>query len=91
MWTIILSALATYRLTILATRDRITEPIRSRLSFGRTGKAIRPRVEYFVTCPWCVSMWIAAAVVAMATWHWWIYPASALAFSAVAGFLAERS
>lgn len=49
----------------------------------------RRRVCYLVTCPWCVSYWIASAMMATA-WafgdrSWWFVPAAALTGSAVTG------
>jgi hypothetical protein len=45
-----------------------------------------------VTCPWCVSIYAATAVVALTKFipGIWQYPAMGLALSAAAGFLAER-
>lgn len=86
----VIDALATYRLARLLTADELTKGIRRALgAVDKRGHINRPRTFYFVTCPWCTSIWIAAGVVAV-TWAWpggWIYPAAALAFSAVAGFL----
>jgi hypothetical protein len=46
-----------------------------------------------VSCVWCVSIWAAAAIVALTkfTPGVWQYPAMGLALSAAAGFLTERS
>jgi hypothetical protein len=80
-WWLVVDALATYRLTILVTRDAITEPLR------------RGRRAIFWACTWCTSIWIAAVVVAL-TRFWpteWQYPAMLLALSAVAGYMGERS
>ena len=46
-----------------------------------------------VTCPWCVSIYMAAVVVALTKLlpGVWQYPAMGLALSAAAGFLADRS
>ena len=43
----------------------------------------------WLECVWCVSVWVAPVVVwLMATQaSWWQYPAAALAFSAVAGWV----
>jgi Protein of unknown function (DUF1360) len=50
------------------------------------------RLYTLLTCPWCVSIWLGAAVVALTRFapSAWQYAALALAFSGVAGFLAER-
>lgn len=103
---LVVNALAVFRLARLVAIDDITEGLRQRL--GRPWVVVtvgdatvhgdqpetgaRYRAWRLVTCPWCISMWIAAVVVAFeAFWpDVWIYPAMVLAFSAVAGILAER-
>lgn len=104
-WWLAVDALAVYRLTMLVVKDSITTPIRTRLvgreHIQRVGNgqgqglvvAARPKLAEFLSCPWCVSIWLAAGVVAL-TQLWpagWQYAAVALAFSGVAGFLADRS
>jgi len=54
------SLLAVYRLTRLLVADKITERPRMALADAASG-----RLAYFVTCPWCVSVWVAAAWVAL--------------------------
>jgi hypothetical protein len=101
------NALAVFRLARLAAVDDLTAPLRRRLGApwviatvgdatvhgDRPESGFRYWVWRLVTCPWCVSVWIAGLVVALqAAWpEGWIYPAMVLAFSAVAGLLAERS
>lgn len=90
-WFLIVDALAVYRLAILITQDAITARFRDLLT-GRAPLVKRPRVAVFITCPWCVSIWIGAGVVVL-TRLWpdgWQYVALALALSGVTGFLAER-
>jgi hypothetical protein len=83
---LILDALAVYRLAVLVTMDRIMEWPRSLVA------KLGDRAEYFITCPWCTSIWLAVIVVVLTRWwHFWPYVAAVLAFSAVAGYLAERS
>lgn len=85
-WWLTCDALAVYRLAVLVTKDEITAPARD---------AILKRSEpafLFITCPWCVSIWLAALAVALtrlvpAVWQ---YAALGLALSGAAGFLAER-
>lgn len=52
-----------------------------------------PKLAGLLSCPWCVSPWLAAPVAAGAFWapaEWWFqYPAGLLACSAVTGFLAR--
>jgi hypothetical protein len=49
----------------------------------------RSRFSYLITCPWCVSAWVAAPVVWSAwcfgTRAWWFVPAVILSARAVAG------
>jgi hypothetical protein len=49
----------------------------------------RPRTWYFITCPWCVSVWAGAVVVVLTKYlpTGWQWIALALAFSAVAGLI----
>jgi hypothetical protein len=83
---LLVSGLAVYRLTRLLVADKITERPRDRLA-----QAARGRLAYFVTCPWCVSVWVAAGWAALVA----LAPAVALvagavlAWSAVAGLLAS--
>lgn len=87
-WFLMCDALAVYRLAILVTRDEITAALRGRLH----GEFRRLRVAAFITCPWCVSIWLAAGVVALTRFYpsEWQYGAMFLALSGAAGFLAER-
>lgn len=82
-WWLIVDALAVYRLAILITKDSITQPIRD---------AAGERMVLFLTCPWCVGIWIAGAIVVLTRFvpSAWQYAAFALALSGVTGFLAER-
>lgn len=79
--------LAVYRLTRLLTEDYIADPVRVAARKRSTTLAD------FVTCPWCVSMWFALGTVAARTVapRAWGGLARALAFSAAAGLIAERS
>lgn len=54
-------ALAVHRLTRLVTTDEVTAPARDRI----TEAAPEGRTAYFVTCPWCVSVWAAAGWLAL--------------------------
>lgn len=80
-------ALAVCRLTRLATKDKITEGPRERMTW-----AVRrhPKLTYLLTCPWCMSIYVAAVTVAARRWvPGWRYVARALAYSQVAGLLAN--
>lgn len=87
--TLLVDALAGYRLTRLITADVITEPLRGaviRAAYVRqdgpnlaadledstpgdtwTQRAnddpYAPTLARFITCPWCVGVWVAAGVV----------------------------
>jgi len=84
--TIILVALATYRLTRLVTADRITQKFRE--SIIARGEMI----GYLATCDWCLSIWVAPIPTALAI----MYPDNrliliglvALSASALTGLLA---
>lgn len=56
---VVLAVLAVARLSRIITTDRIGLPIR-RWVVSRWGETSLP--AYFVHCPWCVSIWIATAV-----------------------------
>jgi Protein of unknown function (DUF1360) len=86
-WWLLVDALAAYRLTHLAVDDTITAPCRAWVLERWPGWPLT-----LVTCSWCISIWIGGAVVAATCFApgIWQYPALALAFSGVAGFLAER-
>lgn len=54
---LVVLALAVARGTRLVTTDQITLPLRTGVinKWGEDGKA-----AYFIFCPWCVSIWVAA-------------------------------
>lgn len=87
---VVLWVLALARLTRLVNADTLTDPLRIAVArrWGEDGWA-----SYFMTCPWCVSIWLGFAtawlpVVAFGL-TWWTYPLLALAGSYVTGMLAQ--
>lgn len=84
---LVLAALAVYRMTRLVVEDEVTRPARERITARRPGG----RAAYLVTCPWCVSFWLAALWVTAL----YLVPTVALgadavlALSAVAGLLSS--
>ena len=86
---LVLYALAVYRLTRLVVADELTAGPRERIL---TRVQDRPLLAYLVTCPWCISIWLALAWVLLASLlppvAW--YAGAVLAFSAVAGLLAGK-
>lgn len=81
-WWLTCDALAVFRLTILVTQDAIFAPIRDRL---------KGSLHELITCAWCSSIWIAAAVTVLTKFApgVWQYPMFGLALSAAAGFARE--
>ena len=77
------AALATYRLTRLVTADKITEPLRERVTSRWLG--------YLVQCDWCLSIWVAPwPALAVVLWpdnRVVMVALIALALSAVTGFV----
>jgi hypothetical protein len=79
-------ALAVYRGTRLLVDDEVTRPLRERLAPDDDS-----RLAYFLTCPWCVSVWVGAAWAGLSV----AAPRAAraagavLAWSAVSGLLSS--
>lgn len=84
---VLLAVLATARLTRLINDDVLLD--RPRAAIQRTD---RVKLAYFVTCPWCVSMYVGGGVAAAAYWYgdraFVIVPLVALSASYVTGWLA---
>ena len=82
----LLTVMAVHRVTVLVTKDIITEPIRKWVDDKYVGKLVD-----FMYCPWCVSIWVAAGAVPLTVWcwSWWGWVCLGLAASSVAGILAE--
>lgn len=103
---LVVDALAVYRVTRLLTTDDITSWLRSWLgapwivvtdgqttvSSGRPRRGLRYQGSLLIACDWCLSVWVAVLVVVLqaVVGGVWDYLAAALAFTAVAGILAER-
>jgi hypothetical protein len=87
-------ALAVHRLTRLVIEDEVTSPVRARIRRWAEGTAEReahPAVSYLLTCPWCVSVYVAAGWAALlAAAPAVAAPAgAALAWSSAAGLLSS--
>jgi hypothetical protein len=83
-------ALACYRLTRLATLDSLPPVKRTRDKvLTRWGDS---EWSELAVCPWCLSVWLAAGVVAARTIapRTWTPVARVLAYSAVTGWLSSR-
>lgn len=87
--TLLILALATFRLSRLFTRDFIFEPLREAI-----WKKFPPHTQlgYLFTCNWCMSIWFASliticyTIVPAVT----IVPCLVLALSAVAGLISDK-
>lgn len=85
---IVLTALATFRLTQLIVRDAIFEPARAKFRAKWSGWLVD-----LLSCMWCVSVYVAIGTTALTywAWSWWQWVALALTATAVTGFLSEHS
>ncbi|WP_280476037.1 hypothetical protein [Nocardia farcinica] len=87
---LVVYTLTVARLTRLITTDKLTAPMRD-ATIKRFG-ADSP-VTFLVFCPWCMSVWVAAALAVpaapVAGLPWWWAPGLALAASQVTGLLAR--
>lgn len=87
-------ALCVYRLAVLVVDDTITDPMRKWVKRSQKGHrtAQHPKLAKLVDCYFCTSFWAAIPVVVLAKYcsSWFLWVAAVFAFSAVAGFLAER-
>lgn len=81
---------ATARITRLVTRDFITRHLRAYV-IRRLGPD--HDVPYLLTCPWCLSVWVAAGVMTVAWFYGghpgFIIPAAALTASYLIGLAAS--
>jgi hypothetical protein len=95
---VVLAVVATYRVTRLINRDTITAPLRRAVlrldeRHGPMEDDEVGRWTYFITCPWCVSMYVAA-IIATVTVLWGdnrvvLIGLLTLAGSAVTGWLSS--
>lgn len=92
MTPLILAALAVARLTRFVTTDRIFLAPRAWIIRRLDRESL---LAYLIVCDWCVSVYVGMAM--GGAWYLWgdtrafLAVTGALAFSYVAGFLAERS
>lgn len=88
---VVVTALATARVTRLITEDRILDAPRNAVLRALPDGHL---LAYLLTCPWCVSIYTGTLAAAGGAWAgWWLWawvPMLALAFSYVTGWLASR-
>lgn len=85
-------AFATYRLTKLVLDDEVTRELREKafeLLDRYPNSRVSQKLSYFLTCPWCVSIWAAAALLIIRRLDEETYDAisQTLGMSAVTGLL----
>lgn len=92
MMTLLVDALAAYRLTRLVVEDEITDQFREAIQRRLAGRDY-DRLIYLLSCYWCSGFWISLAVLwaRRATPRRWDPAARALAVSALVGLIHERS
>lgn len=64
---IALLSLATYRLTRLIVKDTLWQETRRKIEFfilGHEPRSWRDKLHELLTCPYCISVWLSAGVVA---------------------------
>lgn len=78
--------LAAWRWAMLVTTDSITEPARTWLNRRTVGVGVGGWLAALVSCPYCVGVWAAFAVVGVweVGWRWaWLWLVVAPAVAAV--------
>ncbi len=90
---LLVDALATHRLTTLVKDDKILEDIREVVfrRYGSPDEEDAHKLSYFLTCPWCLSIYFGAfAAAARILWpNGWRPISRALALSTVTGLVSE--
>ncbi len=85
---LLLDAVATYRLTRLLIEDDLLDRPRAAVFERLAG---HPKLTELASCPWCLSVWCAFGVLAARRFapRAWDPIARALTFSAMAGVMSE--
>lgn len=86
-------ALAVWRLTRLVTLDGLTAELRELVDdWSNTGppSTVKEKIAELVSCPHCVSVWVALGLVyAVRRTDWWPAMGDALALAAVSSLIAD--
>jgi hypothetical protein len=87
----LIDGLAVFRVTKLVNDDEIFADVRDKLLDRFPPESTK--LGYLITCPWCVSIYtgFAAALARELAPRTWNVVASALAFSAATGLVAENT
>lgn len=85
-WAFLLLALAAFRVWRLLAEDDIAAGPRARVNKNR------PKLEYWISCPWCAGFWIAVAwwLAWVASHRWAAVAATPFAVSAIVGLVAAN-
>ncbi len=95
--TLVVDALACFRLTRLVIEDDITAPLREKVKHAAMREVDSPglaaKIETLLSCPWCVSVYVGFGIVVLrrAAPRLWGPIATALALSAATGIIAENA
>lgn len=95
---LVLTTLAAARVTRVIVVDRIGQPLRSAIVRWRGESSA---LTYLVHCPWCMGLWVSAALVAAVWWPaqladrfgvttWVALPLTALAVAHLVGLILTR-
>jgi len=87
---LVVDVLATYRLTHLVQRDKFP-PVRKTVDAILAAPSTPERVVELLECPWCLSFWLGAGVMAARRLapRWWGVVGGALAASAVTALVMD--
>lgn len=87
---LVLLALAVFRITRLIMQDEISEPFREWV--WKKYPPNTTKIGYLISCPWCLSIWVAVFLVVLYVFVPWIaIPVAAVfALSAVAGLIDQK-
>lgn len=80
-WQLVVVVVATVRATRLVNRDYLIRPavrwVQARVPY---------RVAYLLGCPWCLSVWVGAAVAAVGLW----WPTNRAVWAVLIGLAASQ-
>ncbi len=90
LFTFVILALASHRLTRLITTDTIFSPLRERI--WNKFPPDRVNLGYLITCDWCTSIWVSAVVICsyLLIPYATVVVSLVLAISTIVGYLAAR-
>lgn len=66
---LVMAALADYRLSVLVSKDQITEPLRAAIGQKASEGGLWKFAADLVTCPYCLGVWFAAFIYLLSRYH----------------------